>query len=432
MGLYLVRDAFKSHWIEQNYGEKKTKHLYTCDAIYGTNPFFNCINDDTEEVDKDWKNFLKKLENAKSREDLEEFFDVDTYIRWQVARYLYGSWDHKTHEHNNIVYMYHDTTSEKDLWIPLLYDFDLNFGSRTFLNTTRTFEDEVVFSKNPLYELLNLNDQSEEVIRIMEEFMRLSFNPPLLIPRIDQLRGFLQPYVLEDRTRDENGLLPGRLERVFRHGEDLFDYESFLGNSEFTLVKSREYNPYSETSSGFDYGGIKQWVIERFKFACSYYPIDCSYADDFMASPYATNYVVDKLRYEVVKEGCKGKGYPCCILADTSVSTSDKDGQWGLEAGEWCLITDEFQYMSEACWSEPLGYPCCKNRKTKIKSTESNGREWGIEHGQWCGITSYQKCPNYSRDYSCCTKCKSADKEGLWGIEDGKWCSIPYSCQNSS
>jgi len=107
MGLYLLRDAFKSQWIEYTFGEKSTEHLYTCDKSYGNNKFFNCINDDESiEDDKDWDSFIKRLDKTKTRAELEEFFDVTTYIKWQALKYLFGSWDHVTDAHNQVLYMF--------------------------------------------------------------------------------------------------------------------------------------------------------------------------------------------------------------------------------------------------------------------------------------------------------------------------------------
>jgi len=207
MGFFLVRDAFKSHWIEQNYGEKNTTHLYSCDSKYGDNVFFNCHNDAKEDSDrsedKEWTNFLQKLEKADTREKLAEFFDVDSYIKWQVSRYAFGSWDHVTRKHNNVVYMYHDTTNGRDFWIPFLYDFDLNFGARNIVNATKSFKEEVMEKEevNPLYKILNINEESEEVRGILQEIFEKAFDPNKILSRIDQIRTFIAPYVLEDRTQ---------------------------------------------------------------------------------------------------------------------------------------------------------------------------------------------------------------------------------------
>jgi len=82
MGLYALRDAFKAQWIEYTFGEKNTKHLYTCDGQYMTEEtenLYNCINDDENiKDDPDWKHFIERLKAVKTRADLEEFYLIMT------------------------------------------------------------------------------------------------------------------------------------------------------------------------------------------------------------------------------------------------------------------------------------------------------------------------------------------------------------------
>jgi len=70
-------------------------------------------------------------------------------------------------------------------------------------------------------------------------------------------------------------------------------------------------------------------------------------------------------------------GYPCCKSTNEVVYT-DSDGKWGVENGDWCGINDG------DCWASKLGYPCCKNTKDVVY-TDGDGK-WGIENGDWCGI----------------------------------------------
>lgn len=436
MGFYLLRDAFKSHWVERNFGEKGTKHLYSCDHSYGDNLFFNCVNDDTEVQDDDWKGFLKQLEKAKTREDLEKFFDVDTYVRWQVSRYLFGSWDHNTHSHNNVVYMLHNEEKHNDLWIPLLYDFDMNFGHRKVANTTKTFEEEVVDPTNPLYRLIGLNDQSEELRTVMDDIMRKAFNPALLLPRIDQMRTFLEEYVREDRTVGENGFKPGRFDRTARFAEETFDYDAFLENSEFTTITVKQIFG-DESYSSYNILGLKTWVIERFQFACKTYNLDCSYAKEFLDSPYALEHINTKKTYEDREYGCNGTSYSCCILT-TTVITTDSSGKWGIEGNQWCLIKEDKSEsekpVSGECWAKAQGYKCCEKASTTSIYTDDQGKEWGVEKNEWCGIitdtaANEKQCPQ-SDKYPCCSGCTVVYTDTTkWGVENGSWCSIPNSCE---
>jgi Cellulose or protein binding domain. len=76
-------------------------------------------------------------------------------------------------------------------------------------------------------------------------------------------------------------------------------------------------------------------------------------------------------------------GYPCC-KANGPVYFTDSDGQWGIENNDWCGI----QTADPNCWATSLGYPCCKN--TNVVAYTDNSGKWGVENGDWCGIVSAQ------------------------------------------
>jgi hypothetical protein len=91
----------------------------------------------------------------------------------------------------------------------------------------------------------------------------------------------------------------------------------------------------------------------------------------------------------------------------------------------------------DKCFSESLGYPCCSTC-TETVYIDKNGN-WGIENGEWCGITNTQvkneeeekKCITESIGYPCCsasTETIYTDDEGKWGVEKDEWCLIIYDC----
>jgi len=72
-------------------------------------------------------------------------------------------------------------------------------------------------------------------------------------------------------------------------------------------------------------------------------------------------------------------GYPCC-KSTNDVYYEDDDGQWGVENNDWCGI----QSIQSTCWSEKLGYPCCNSTNEVVY--EDNDGPWGVENNNWCGI----------------------------------------------
>jgi len=113
--------------------------------------------------------------------------------------------------------------------------------------------------------------------------------------------------------------------------------------------------------------------------------------------------------------------YPCC--KGNKVVYTDKDGQWGVENGEWCGIE-----TSISCFSLALGYPCCKGNT--VVFSDDRG-DWGVEDKKWCGIgEAPDACFSVALGYPCCEGCKVeyTDKSGEWGVEHKQWCGIKDSC----
>jgi len=133
---------------------------------------------------------------------------------------------------------------------------------------------------------------------------------------------------------------------------------------------------------------------------------------------------------------CKGEllGYKCCSHC---TSILEEDGiSWGAENGEWCGITDYcIEKLSQSsCKGEKYGYKCCSvsNCATIL---EENGILWGVENGEWCGITDecikgYDECWSDKLGYPCCKHCSiiTTDESGSWGAMNGNWCGIPTTC----
>jgi len=78
-------------------------------------------------------------------------------------------------------------------------------------------------------------------------------------------------------------------------------------------------------------------------------------------------------------------GYPCCKKT-SPVVTTDCDGQWGVENGEWCGIGGSPINITN-CWAKSLGYKCCSSRCAEVLLKDENG-SWGVENDEWCGIVN--------------------------------------------
>ncbi|ORX41785.1 putative cellulase [Piromyces finnis] len=120
-------------------------------------------------------------------------------------------------------------------------------------------------------------------------------------------------------------------------------------------------------------------------------------------------------------------GYKCCKACDTIYT--DESGDWGFENNDWCGIPSSCngQQQVENDVHES-GYPYCKTT-TDVVYTDSV--KWGIENNDWCVIKSNSgascECWSTSQGYNCCSSTSEVvytDESGSWGIENGDWCGI--------
>ncbi|OUM58220.1 Non-catalytic module family DOC2, partial [Piromyces sp. E2] len=73
-------------------------------------------------------------------------------------------------------------------------------------------------------------------------------------------------------------------------------------------------------------------------------------------------------------------GYKCCKDQSQVPNYTDKDGEWGVEDNQWCVEPTPVE-----CWSERFGFSCCKDQSQVPYYTDGDG-EWGVENNQWCGL----------------------------------------------
>jgi len=150
------------------------------------------------------------------------------------------------------------------------------------------------------------------------------------------------------------------------------------------------------------------------------------------------------------EEVCTFKNYTCCTKTNAKIYYHDKDGDWSVENGNWCIImkkedqsttttttttktetktktiTTASSTPTVECFSIKLGYPCCKSNDPKdIVYTDDDGN-WGKENHQWCGISTSTPTCQPKDGYPVCEKTKNVvyTDSDEWGVEHGQWCII--------
>ncbi|ORY20698.1 hypothetical protein LY90DRAFT_707763 [Neocallimastix californiae] len=473
MGLYILTDAYKESWIEYVYGEKDTTNLYKCeycDLLYDTKNGFENENKEASD-NQELYEFLKAMTKAKSSVDVESIFDLDQFYKEIAIEYLSSSWDHIKDRHN--YYVYKNPINNK--WIYLIHDFDLDLCAYYYQFSECINYDFKNFSRISIVNKL-ISNNIEHFKEILKEIVIKVFNPATLFPRIDEIKSFIRPYVQLDKTLNDNGEYPGRLNK---NDNRFYTMEQWEASTEFeeSLI------------------GLKQFILLRYRYICKEYSIECDpmYLDENMnmnltiteieslypietetssfliptstfdlinieatttliediilptstsifdsnidetitstaldfTNPEITTSIEDTIlpttisvlpttnsilhttnsqlneptgtlppiTQTTVTFKCLSEflGYPCCSSELTTVYAEDEYGEWSYDftKNEWCGLTkfedSSNQDHSGECWSEILGYPCCKG--CKIYETDSDG-SWGYEFNQWCGIIS--------------------------------------------
>jgi len=441
MGFYILMDIYKLSWIKYEYNDENITSLYQCKTLgnFLTTDFSakHCKNKNDNITESDeWLNFLNTLNEAQSAEDLEDIFDIDLFLKQIALEYLLGSWDHfLNYGHNYYLYK-----PPNDKWKYLTYDFDADFGQDIELPyiglviedvpeiMLKTNTNYINYSfkdwarKTHLIEILILNDPNR-FNNHLKSIVNDVFNPATLFPHIDEVKSFIKPYVQQDKTPNEEGKYPGRLNKKIND----YSISQWDASSEFTTIKSTDnYRSF----------GLKYWILAKYRYVCTYYKMDCdpTYMNkdfkyevnkdlEFTLFGDPSTYLINNYTISSPPENssyqCKAEmyGYPCCAFDNTDIYVQDEIGDWGFdfELNEWCGITPNNKsetdpiltgntpvttdndltitnnyhpsIAGEECWSEYLGYVCC-NECVQVSEIDSNG-QWGIEADQWCGIPAY-------------------------------------------
>jgi len=246
-GLFILTDAYKESWIEYVYGEKDTQQLYKCeycDLTYETRSGF--VNENKEATNrKELYKFLVAMTSAKTASDVESIFDLDQYYKEIAVDLLTSSWDHTLHN----FYVY----KNKNKWIYLSHDYDLDMGMSGAGPSYR-----INNYASPIHKKL-IHDDDRRFREILKEIVGNVFNPATLYPHIDEIKSFIRPYVKLDKTPDEHGYYPGRINKYF---EKDYTFEQWEDSTEFKSVNIDEY-------------ALKKFILLKYRIICKDYELEC-------------------------------------------------------------------------------------------------------------------------------------------------------------
>jgi hypothetical protein len=301
LGFNVLLDSLKKSYVEIEYDDVDSTHLIQCKengAQLTYDSVSICTNENEENPDMtEFGELLKALDSAKSVKDVEDIFDIENFYKYIILEWLTASWDHLTiYGHNYNVYKI-----PKGKWVFSLYDFDTTFGGELDLGLWNrvpkgvdstnpdtwakvSFKDWIPQDKNFIQTLYN--EDEGLFLKYLQEIIDNAFNPEFLFKRIDEIKDFIRPYVKEDRTPDENGVLPGRINTASLLYD--FNFDQWEGSTDFRTIQTHFF-----IWEGFSYP-LKKFVLDKFAYVCENYKVDCSvgkkYLEDYKFVTYAENY----------------------------------------------------------------------------------------------------------------------------------------------
>ncbi|KAL6612363.1 coth protein-domain-containing protein [Neocallimastix sp. 'constans'] len=462
MGFYIITDSFKPSWINYIYGDEDTSNLYKCEntknGLTTYKATYGCKNENDEVTDiTEWVEFLNKVDQAESLSDLENVVDIDKFLIEMALEYLLDSWDHIQNGHN--FYMY---KTPQGLWTYLTYDFDLDFGQNK--QPPQSYNDYLAMIKELNSHILNILILTEPT-RFEEKIKQLVtevFNPMILYPHIDELKEFIKPYVIFDKTPDANGKYPGRINNDVT--DDFYSLEQWDINCEFTQIENMGCSPY----------GLKYWILGMYRNVCNHFKMNCDpiymdenydytsnknpkYNDDNngeltssttdvkISTPSSISTSVTKITISSSIINTTSSATDVKTPAPSSISTSVTKITIPSSIVSTTSSTSTQTVVSAPssidqnlykCLSEIIGYSCCPLGYENIY--HDNYGDWGydFENDTWCGLTPYindqnEQCWSEPLGYPCCQKCSiiETNESGSWGFELNQWCGIPTYCQ---
>jgi len=257
LGLFILTDIYKESWIEYVYGEKNTQLLYECDGCLLDYQYRYAFKNENKEATnkKELYEFLAEMTKAKSASDVESIFDLDQYYKELAVDVLVSSWDHTLH--NSYIYK----NKENNKWIYFSHDYDLDMG--IYRDPYMTLYD--LTYESPVIDKL-VSDDNPHFREIMKEIVTNVFNPATLFPHIDEIKSFIRPYVKLDKTPDENGQYPGRLNEF---ATDNYTFEQWEDSIEFEYVNDYIY-------------ALKEFILLKYRMICEEYSFECdpTYLDE--------------------------------------------------------------------------------------------------------------------------------------------------------
>ncbi len=227
-GLYLNVEHVDDEMLKKEFDEDSGnlfKCLYPADLTYrganandysnyeefGRRPYDLTTNEEENDYSglATFIDFLENSTNQEYEEQIHDYLDVHSTLKWMAVDVLTGNWDNYSYNKNNF-YLYENPTSRRFTVIP--YDYDNTLGidfigrdwaSRNIYTWGRTYESRPLTKR-----LLEFQKFKDWYSYYVNETISKVFNEDSLFPEIDRLKQMVQSSAEADtfRVKDWPGL----------------------------------------------------------------------------------------------------------------------------------------------------------------------------------------------------------------------------------
>jgi len=218
-GLYINVEHIDENFIKDRFGDN-SGNLYKClwpaDLVYlGSNPEsykFESggrraydLKTNTEADDySDLAEFITMIHSIPQAgfTDIENWFDVDLYLRIMAVDAVTGAWDDYWYLKNNF-YLYHDSADDRFKFIP--YDYDNTFGvdwvgqdwgNRNLYTWGNPWEARPLATK-----ILGVQEYKDRYSYYINKLLQSAFQPDSLYPKIEAIHSMISAAAEADHWR---------------------------------------------------------------------------------------------------------------------------------------------------------------------------------------------------------------------------------------
>lgn len=235
-GFYMLLDSIKANWITDIYNlpdEEEINTLYSCEGLkLAFNPEIVrkiCVNEKSSFLNhtEPLYNMIDEVYEYTTLKQLKSKFDnVDDMRKMFIYEYLFGTPDNFIMGGNN--YNFYLKSNGKWDFIPMdfsilfLYDFE---GMLSAIDYKVPRHEKLIDyakvkfddwhspdTRKPFLDILYYSNK-KEFVKTLKEMLITGFNPDEIFARIDELAKFIAPHVERDVTPNENGVLPGHINK---------------------------------------------------------------------------------------------------------------------------------------------------------------------------------------------------------------------------